>query len=343
MRVLLIKTSSLGDLVHTLPALTDAGERIPGIRFDWVVEEAFAEIPGWHPGVERVIPVALRRWRKAPWQAWRSGEWGTFRQALLARTYDAVIDAQGLLKSAFITRMAQGLSFGLDRYSARESLAACFYNHPLPVPKGQHAIERVRRLFAQALDYSTEGLPLRYGLDLGRLSPSPFASPYLVLLHGTTWRSKHYPDSHWQRLIGLAADVGYRVLLPWGNQQERTRAERLTGATEAVEVLPSLGLTELAGVIAGASGVVAVDTGLAHLASALERPGLFLYGPTDATLTGVTGKGQQVLQSDLDCAPCLKRRCPLRESSDGEPVCLRRFVPEEVFRSLLETIQSDSS
>jgi heptosyltransferase I len=340
MRVLLIKTSSLGDLIHTLPALSDAAGALPGIRFDWVVEEAFAEIPAWHPAVDRVIPVALRRWRKSPWRAWRSGEWRLFRQRLNERSYDAVIDAQGLLKSAFMARLSAGPSFGLDRHSAREPLAARFYDHPMPVPRGRHAIERVRSLFAQSLAYSLEGLPLNFGVAVERLAPSPYAAPYLVFLHATTWPSKLYPDAHWERLIGLAGEAGYRVLLPWGSVPERRRAERLAGSGAVAELLPRLRLSELAGVLAGASGVVAVDTGLAHLASALERPGLFLYGPTNVNLTGVLGTGQQTLQADLDCVPCLKRRCPRPDAVDGRPVCLERIAPQAVFRRLQEMILS---
>ncbi|MEJ2455482.1 MAG: lipopolysaccharide heptosyltransferase I [Candidatus Thiodiazotropha sp.] len=338
MRVLVIKTSSLGDVIHTLPAVTDAAARIAGIRFDWVVEESFAEIPAWHPAVERVLPVALRRWRKNPWRAWRSGDWSGFRRALSQYRYDRVIDAQGLLKSAFITRFADGPSYGLDRQSAREPLASRFYDHPLPVTKGRHAIERTRSLFAQVLDYELGGEPLNYGLDPSRLPESPYPSPYLVYLHGTTWLSKHYPETHWQRLVALAEDAGYRVLLPWGNPEERQRAQRLAATRKTVEVLPALELSRLAGVLAGAAGVVGVDTGLAHLASALERPGVFLYGPTDVTLTGVAGPAQRAMQADLDCVPCLKRRCSRPEASAGEPVCLQRIDPEVVFSALQEFI-----
>ena len=103
MRVLLVKTSSLGDVIHTLPALTDAQRAIPGIQFDWVVEEGFAEIPAWHPAVAQVIPVAIRRWRKHPLQTLRSGEWRRFKARLRETHYDLVIDAQGLLKSAWLT------------------------------------------------------------------------------------------------------------------------------------------------------------------------------------------------------------------------------------------------
>ena len=154
MRVLVIKTSSLGDVIHTLPALTDAARAIPGIRFDWVVEEGFAEIPAWHPAVSQVITVAIRRWRKHPLKTLRSGEWSRFKQRLRESHYDLVIDAQGLLKSAWLTRYVKTPVAGLDSNSAREPIAARFYDRPYSVPRGQHALERTRQLFGQALGYS---------------------------------------------------------------------------------------------------------------------------------------------------------------------------------------------
>ncbi len=183
MRVLIIKTSSLGDVIHTLPALTDAAHAVPGIRFDWVVEEGFAEIPSWHPAVDQVIPVAIRRWRKNLWQTLKSGEWKAFKQRVRERRYDLVIDAQGLVKSAWLTRLIKAPVAGLDRYSAREGLASRFYDRRLSVAVGQHAVERVRQLFALALAYDLpEGLG-QYGLDLKRLQLPPTA-PYVVFLHG---------------------------------------------------------------------------------------------------------------------------------------------------------------
>ncbi len=151
MRVLLIKTSSMGDVIHTLPALTDALSAIPDLQVDWVVEEGFADLARRHPAVHQVFPCALRRWRKHPFKARRSGEWATFKSAVQASKYDAVIDAQGLIKSAFVTRLGWGPSFGLDKHSAREGLSARVLDHPLAVAKGQHAIDRVRQLFALAL------------------------------------------------------------------------------------------------------------------------------------------------------------------------------------------------
>ncbi len=154
MRVLVVKTSSMGDVLHTLPALTDAMQAMPDIRFDWVVEEGFAQIPSWHPAVERVLPVAIRRWRKAWFSAPISAERRAFRDALRAVRYDAVIDAQGLVKSAaLVTRLARGIKHGMDWQTAREPLASLFYNRRHPIAKAQHAVERTRELFAKSLGY----------------------------------------------------------------------------------------------------------------------------------------------------------------------------------------------
>ena len=155
MRVLIVKTSSMGDVLHTLPALTDAQQVIPGIQFDWVVEEGFAQIPSWHDAVDRVIPVAIRRWRKAWFSAPIKAERKAFRDAVQAQQYDAIIDAQGLVKSAaLVTRLGRGVKHGMDWSTAREPLASLFYNRKHHIAKAQHAVERTRELFAKSLGYS---------------------------------------------------------------------------------------------------------------------------------------------------------------------------------------------
>lgn len=291
MRVLLIKTSSLGDVIHTLPALTDAARAIPGIQFDWVVEEGFAEIPAWHPAVARVIPVAIRRWRKNLWQTLRNGEWRRFKQRLREAKYDLVIDAQGLLKSAWLTRYVKAPVAGLDRESAREPLACRFYDRAYPVPREQHALERVRQLFAQALDYPLPGGIGDYGLDRTQLA-DPLAQPYLLFLHGTTWPSKHWPEANWRQLAERMSELGWAIRLPWGNDTEKARAERIVAGLDKAAVLPRLNLAGVAKVIAGARACVAVDTGLGHLAAALDVPTLSLYGPTRPERVGAYGRSQ---------------------------------------------------
>jgi len=334
MQVLIVKTSSLGDVVHTLAAVTDAARMIPGIRFDWVVEEAFAEVPRWHPSVDRVIPIAIRRWRHAPWQAVRSGEWRQFRRLLRARQYDAVIDAQGLVKSALVTWQARGPRYGLDRAGAREPLASLGYQHRLQVPKGGHAITRLRQLFAKALVYPELKGRADFGIDRSRL-PLPLSDgPFLVFLQGTTWASKHWPEPYWVELARLAAAHGFQVWLPWGSTAELHRAERIAATNTNARVLERMTLTEVGGVLAGAAGVVGVDTGLAHLGAALEVPGVTLYGPTTPGLTGASGSRQRNLSAHFPCAPCLQRQCRYLGPSDVEPACYQTLPPERVLAEL---------
>ncbi|TWE01559.1 heptosyltransferase-1 [Pseudomonas sp. AG1028] len=323
MRVLVIKTSSLGDVIHTLPALTDAARAIPGIRFDWVVEEGFAEIPAWHPAVSQVIPVAIRRWRKHPLKTLRSGEWARFKQRLRESHYDLVIDAQGLFKSAWLTRYVKAPVAGLDGKSAREPVAARFYDRRYSVPRAQHALERTRQLFGLALGYSVPAGLGDYGLNRGQLA-DPAASPYLVFLHGTTWASKHWPEAYWRELAEQVAEQGWAIRLPWGNEAEKARAERIAEGIENAAVLPKLNLAGVAKVLAGAQACVAVDTGLGHLAAALDVPTVSLYGPTLPGRVGAYGRSQVHL-----CASG-----PDAGKGDREKPCFDDLKPQRVFTEL---------
>ncbi|QIW15317.1 lipopolysaccharide heptosyltransferase 1 [Pasteurellaceae bacterium RH1A] len=312
MKVCLIKTSSMGDVIHTLPALTDAQRAIPNVQVDWVVEENFAEIPRWHSAVNQVIPVAIRRWRKnllKP-QTWQ--EWQAYKQALQAQPYDAVIDAQGLLKSAlFATRLARGTKHGYDKNSAREGLSSLFYDQTYAIPYQQHAVERIRQLLAQALGYALPTEKGDYGLaNSARFSPacsipSPACeeglgwgeNPYLLAIHATTRADKHWPETHWQTLLTSLSAQGLEIRLPWGNSAEKARAEGLAAQSPLIKVLPKLTLTQLAQEIAGAKAVISVDTGLSHLTAALNKPNIILYGATDPKLIGAYGQNQHYLKA----------------------------------------------
>ncbi|MDH3281366.1 MAG: lipopolysaccharide heptosyltransferase I, partial [Gammaproteobacteria bacterium] len=221
MRILVIKTTSLGDVLHTLPAVTDAARAIPGLKIDWVVDEALFDIPNWHPAVERSIPVATRRWRRQ-WTRFAFSEGRRFWQALRASEYDLVIDAQGLMKSALIARAGRGERWGWASDSAREPLASLAYQCRVHNRSADHAITRARRLFAAAHGYRYAVHDLDYGVDRARLPSPALALPdrYVVLIHGTTWRSKHWPESFWEALVAIAGDRGFNVLLPWASAGE---------------------------------------------------------------------------------------------------------------------------
>lgn len=299
MKICLVKTSSMGDVIHTLPALTDAQSMLPDFSVDWVVEENFAEIPRWHSAVDRVIPIALRRWRKSPFSAQTKKEWKNYRTSLQATQYDAVIDAQGLIKSAFFaTRLAQGVKHGYDCHSIREPLASFFYDKKYAISYQQHAVERIRQLFAQSLGYKLPTTQGDYGIAC-HFSTSYANAPYLIFIHATTRADKHWQEEKWRDLIEkITALWAMEIRLPWGNATEKNRAERLAQGLPNVIVLPKLTLTELAQQIANAQAVVSVDTGLAHLTAALDRPNITLYGATDPKLIGCYGKNQCYLSAD---------------------------------------------
>lgn len=334
MKVLIIKMSSLGDVLHTLPALTDAGRAIPGIEFHWVVEEGFAQLPSWHPLVKKVIPVAFRRLRKQPLKSLLSKEWRAFKRELKATRYDLVIDAQGLIKSALITRLARGPKAGLDKQSIWEKPACFAYKHHYSVNPTLHAVQRVRELFAQALNYPLPTSAADYGIDRQQFVASSNERPYYVLLHGTTWVTKLWPERYWIELAQLIGAAGFVVKLPWGNNDELTRAQRIAAQCEQAEVLPRLNLNQVTTELAGAKGIVAVDTGLGHVAAALGVPTVSLYGPTDPEKTGTVGDNQQHLAARFECAPCLQRQCQYRGKSEVTPACFATIKPVDVWARL---------
>ena len=334
MRVLLIKTSSMGDLIHTLPALTDAGKAIPGIRFDWVVEDSFSEIPAWHPLVDRVIPVALRRWRKGVFSKKTRAEWRELRAALQSESYDLVLDAQGLMKSSFLGLFAKGPRVGLDFSSAREGLASLAYQRKVTVNFYQHAVIRMRSLFSLALGYDLPDTPPEFGVDRAQFNVAPAAEKYMVFLHGTTWPSKQWPETYWQTLATQAAEQGFRIKISGGNDEELARAARIAEGNAAVDLMPRLTITQMATLLAGANAAVAVDTGFGHLAGALGVPTVSIYGSTNAAFTGALGTSSVLLSADFSCSPCLSRICTYRSPSEVTPACYGTVPPAKVWATL---------
>ncbi|MDB5865699.1 MAG: Lipopolysaccharide heptosyltransferase [Betaproteobacteria bacterium] len=285
-RILLVKTSSLGDVVHNLPVASDIASAFRAPVIDWVVEESFEALPRLHRAVGRVIPVALRRWRKAWWRRETRDEIREFLAALREAHYDAVIDTQGLFKSAIVTRAAHGRRYGLDWRSSREPLAA-FYDVALNVPRNQAAVERNRILASLALGYAAPA-SIDYGIVAEKHSRFVDAR-YAVLIHSTSADAKLWPEERWRALGQTLHARGIRALLPWGSAAEHERGERLRRALPDSVVLPRLPLGDLTAVLADAEYVVGVDTGLTHLAGALGNRTVGLYTATDPRRTGLYG------------------------------------------------------
>jgi heptosyltransferase I len=336
MKVLLIKMSSMGDIFHTFPAVTDLLKFRPDIELHWVVEEGFAEIVSWHPGVKRIIPIALRRWMKMR----NKTAWQEFRQwkAELNRTqYDLVIDAQGLFKSLLIAKTSGCDNIqGYDKKSARESWISFFYHQTYFVDKNLHAVQRTRQLLSKIGQYHINNY-FSFGIQQ-YFAPIQKKPKQLVFVIGTSWKTKLWQPEKWIELTQLALSAGYQVDIIWGSEEEKFLADTIIshcpGSTRPCE---RMSITAVAERLVAATAVVGLDTGFAHLAGALEIPTIALYGATSPIKVGLIGDHTRNLQLDnpLDCMPCHKRQCKLLpEQSTDCPPCLARIEAENVWQVL---------
>jgi heptosyltransferase-1 len=288
-RVLFVKLSSLGDVIHHLPAVTDLAEHRPGARIAWAVEEAYVDLVTLHPAVAEAIPVGLRGLRRAPLSPARWGRMARARRAMRARGWDFVVDTQGLLKSALVARLARAPAFGFDAKSARERVAARFYDVKVRVPRDLHAVERNRRLVGEVFGYEPRG-SARYGLLRPDAPPSwAPSSRYVVMLHAASRPAKRWPGERWVELGRMLAAQGYAVVFPGGSDRERADAQRLAAQVPDALAAPAMTLIEAAALLGHAEGVVGVDTGLTHLAVALGAPTVGIYCATRPELTGLHG------------------------------------------------------
>lgn len=346
-RVLLVKMSSLGDLVHALPAVTDAAAH--GFRFDWVVEEAFAALPARHPAIINVLPIAWRRWRRRLWRD--RAELAAFVRRLRYERYDLVLDAQGLLKSAVVSAAARSPErAGFDRASARESLAALGLNRAIAVAREAHAITRQRALFATALGYPAPrpGSFPDFGLKPSYAAGAPVVdrAPLAVLLHGTTWASKLWPEPYWIDLARRARSNGFEVALPAGTVEEEARARRIAAAAGAI-AWPRMSLADLIDRVTQAGLVIGVDSGLLHASAALGVPTVGLYLSTDAGRTGCVGPRARALAADFPCAPCASRICRYRgvvareQGETIEPACATSVTPARAWAAVEAVLDAD--
>ena len=350
MRVLVIKTSSIGDVVNTLPALTDATQMIPGIRFDWLVDESLQEIPRWHYAVDRVIPLKTERLSPRVLRNAVSPHWWRVKSQLRERDYFAVLDSEGLWMNAWLSRYASGPAYGLDQESASEPAATRFYDHRVAVAKGQHAVERSRQFFAKTLGYDFPRAVANNGVTVAdNETVASGDQAYVMFFCGASWETKRWPVFYWQLLAELAAKKGYRVLIPWRNDTEKQIAEQVAKSGDHVELAERTSLTDLAHQLGRSLGVVAVDTGLTHIAAALNTPCVSLYGPTDPGLGGAYGQNQVHLFANYSCSPCNKSECGYQgpkvknqlSVGQGEyvqPPCFSSLMPGYVFDVLQQQI-----
>lgn len=339
-RVLLIKLTSLGDLIHALPALTDASRALsPSIEFDWLVDENFQEIASWHPGVRQIYTTNHRAWRTALKDLQTYKSITKLIKTLRHQEYDLIIDGQGNFKTGLLSFFMKGVKAGYDKDSVREWIASFAYQKCYAISKKGHAIERLRALFARALDYQIPSTPPEFLIDRSKFKRPSFVLPdhYLVFVHNASWVTKLWPEDHWHSLIKKVVADGHQIILPWGNQEEFERAKRLAICRQVV-VTPKLSLSEIGYLLSSARACVCVDTGLSHLAAALDVPSITLYGATDSGLIGASGGGQTHFQAKLPCAPCNQKKCSLSPVK-APPPCLASHSPDLVYSTLQRIVR----
>jgi heptosyltransferase-1 len=288
-RILFVKLSSLGDVVHHLPAVTDLARHRPDAHVGWIVEEAYVDLVKLHPAVAEAIPVNLRALRRNPFGIAGWKRIARTRAGVRAQRWDYVIDAQGLIKSAMVSRFARAPAFGPDPKSARDQRAARFYDVKIPVSRKLHAVERSRRLVGEVFGYRPEG-PARYGLQRPAAPPAwAPAERYIVMLHAASRAAKRWPEERWVELGRMLSGSGYAIVFPGGTDEERAVAARIAAQMPNARAAPAMSLGEAAALLAHAEGVVGVDTGLTHLAVALDVPTVGIYCATLPELTGLHG------------------------------------------------------
>ena len=284
--VLVVRPSSLGDVVYALALVSDIALHCPGLPIDWVAEDAFVDLVRLDPRIRNVVPLALRRWRHAPLAraTWR--DMAAFRRALRQERYDAILNLQEQVKGAVVSWFAKGIRHGLDRANIREPIATLVDHVHHPVSRDLHIIDRCRGIAAAALGYSANGPP-RWHFEPPSTTPAMPAGPFALAFHATSRADKEWPEDHWRGLVTHFARAGVVTLLPWGNADEHARSRRLADGSEGAVVPPRQSLPELATLARNAEIVVGVDTGLTHLAAALGTSTVAIFTSTDPRLAGV--------------------------------------------------------
>ena len=297
-QILIVKLSSLGDVVHTLPCVADILSAYPDAQIDWVAERGFAPILSKVRGLRRVIPCDLRRWRTAWLSAQTRSECLAFKTDLQFSAYDAVIDLQGLTKSAVVARLAR-LATGGQRFamangtegSGYEAPTRWFAHRAIALAPHIHAVARGRQLCAQALAYAIAPIA-DYSIHVTAPTEG-LAVKKIAFIHGASRADKGWPLAYWVRLGQYFLAQGWHVVLPQANTQEEAFATAIAAQIGAASVLPRMGLDTLVEELAQCAGVIGVDSGLSHIAVALNLPHVQLYNFDTAWRTGPAGNAQQ--------------------------------------------------
>jgi len=336
MRILILKTSALGDIIHALPVLDYLHQVAPGVRIDWVVEEAFLELLSGNPLIDRLITVSFKRWRKAPFAPRTLREIGAFRKRIQEREYDLVFDIQGNFKSGLVCWLANSKrKIGFSRDNMQEQLNGLFTDQKVVLrPDDRHATIRYLRIVSAPFNADPAGLTLMTDIHTahedeaaGRIVSQTGSGPVLLFHTGTTWQTKLWHEAGWISLAHslLRCYPAATLLLSWGNESERETAVHIVQQVGArAQVLERLPLKRFAALLKRVDVVVGGDTGPVHLAAVVGTATVSFYRCTDGSLNGPQGDRHVIVQSPLACTKCLKKTCERNEE------CIGSITPQAI-------------
>lgn len=302
-KILIIKSSSMGDVVHALPVAYDIKSHFPGARLDWVVEESFADIPALSPYVDRRITTAFRRWRKNLLKSDTRSEVREVMRELSGEHYDVVIDLQGLMRSALVARWCSTRTVGYSKDTIREPLASYLYTETRAVPESLRPVRRYRTMAAEVLGYSIDADKPRYGLRVPPVPPSGVAGPYALLAVNTSRPEKLWPQARWVQVAQALAEDGLQSVFIWGSDEEHRRVQEIASAVPGAVVMPRSSIRAIAEAIAGARCLLGVDTGFTHLGAALAVPSVGIIVGTSAELFSLVSEGACATVGDAGVVP----------------------------------------
>lgn len=327
-KILIVRLSSLGDVIHTFPAVTELKNNVSNAEIHWLVEESFGSLVEQHPFVSKVITCRLRSWKKSPFKKKSWKEFKAVIQQLKNEKYDQIIDSQGLLKSTLFTLFIKAPSYGYDRRCCREPICSLFYNHTFHIPYKEHAIERNKILFAKALKYSSNSQKDEYGLQFKN---KPQSKKTVFLFHGTARDTKKWPTLHWKAVSDELIKKGYKIYLPAGNDQELKSAKQIQSNKDEITILFRESFQKLIEVMRDCQFVIGVDTGLLHLAAALDKPSITIYGPTSFKRYHPKGDQHQFISNFEDCFCKTPKRC-LHKNDNNDSYCMNIVKPQDVLK-----------
>ena len=348
MKILIVKMSALGDVIHALPVLRYLHRIHPEAEIDWVVEDPFVPVLSAHPDIHELLTVRTKYWRTLPTLTMLNKAWKFIRRLRRDR-YDVVLDLQGNSKSGLFTLMSRAdQKYGFDRQGVREWPNLLATNHRVALAAFDHHIAQRALAIARAAFPGGTDVPLAGPLPVDdgarcrvadQVAAAGIEQPLVIFHYGTTWATKLWNVECWQQLAGRLLDsFGVRPVLTWGNDEERQAAEAISAATSGQALVwPRGTLPELVALLAQADLVVGGDTGPIHIAAAVGTPTVSLFRVTDAERNGPQGAAHRRLQSSLPCAMCLRKHC------DQDAQCSRSISVDDVFAAICELLPTARS